>query len=72
MNTHNQKRLGTCGQYIWGYFSITAGSAMVITSVPVFIRSGYYKRKAMDMSASIKLEPYQSGLAVKHFPSMSD
>ena len=53
-----------------GAVMMVAGSALVITSVPIFIRAGYYKRRAMDMSASLKLEPYQSGLAVKHFPSI--
>lgn len=49
---------------------MAAGSAMVIASVPIFIRSGYYKRKVLDMSAGLKFEPYQSGLAIKNYPAI--
>jgi hypothetical protein len=58
------------GNEFGGIFLIAAGSAMVVTSVPIFIRSGYYKRKAMDLSANLKFEPYQSGVAMKSFPAI--
>lgn len=53
-----------------GGIIIIAGSALVITSIPIFIRSAYYKNRAMEISAMMELEPYQSGLALKHFPSI--
>jgi hypothetical protein len=53
---------------------IIAGSSMVITSVPIFIRAGYYKRKSLDMSASFNLESSQelsqSGLSMKRYPAV--
>jgi hypothetical protein len=58
------------GNVLGGAFLMAAGSAMVITSVPIFIRSGYYKRKAVDISANLKFEPYQSGLAIKRYPAI--
>jgi hypothetical protein len=58
------------GNTFGGVFLIVAGSAMVVTSIPIFIRSGYYKRKALNMSAALKFEPYQSGLAMKHYPAI--
>jgi hypothetical protein len=58
------------GNEFGGVILMAAGGAMVITSVPIFIRAGYYKRKAMDISASLKIEPYQSGLAMKHYPAI--
>jgi hypothetical protein len=53
-----------------GYLAIIGGTAMVAVGIPVLIKSGYYKRKAMAMTASINLEPCQLGLAVKHFPTI--
>jgi hypothetical protein len=58
------------GNTFGGVFLIVAGSAMVVTSIPIFIRSGYYKKKALNMSANLKFEPYQSGLAMKHYPAI--
>lgn len=58
------------GNEFGGVFLMAVGSAMVITSVPIFIRAGYYKRKAMDISANLKFEPYQSGLAMKRLPAI--
>jgi uncharacterized membrane protein len=69
-NAHNQNDWENVSNTFSGIFLIAAGSALVVTSVPIFIRSGYYKRKGLDMSASIKLEPYQSGVALKHYPSV--
>ena len=66
---HNDN-LNEVGNELGGVFLIAAGSAMVITSVPIFIRSGYYKRKALDISANLKFEPYQSGLAIKRLPAI--
>jgi len=67
---HSKGGWDQLGNEYGGAFLILAGSSLVLTSIPVFIRSGYYKRKALNMSASFKLEPYQSGLSVKHFPSV--
>jgi len=58
------------GNSFGGVILVAAGSAMVITSVPIFIRAGYYNKKALNMSAVMKLEPYQKGLAVQHFPAI--
>ena len=58
------------GNEFGGVFLMAAGGAMVVTSIPIFIRAGYYKRKAMDVSANLKFEPYQSGLAMKRFPAI--
>jgi len=69
-NTHNQDDWENVGNTFSGIFLIAAGSALVITSVPIFIRSGYYKSKALNFSASLKLEPYQAGLALKRYPSI--
>jgi hypothetical protein len=69
-NNHNQNDWENLGNTFSGIFLIAAGSALVITSVPIFIRSGYYKSKALNLSASLKLEPYQAGLALKRYPSI--
>ena len=58
------------GASFGGEFLMAAGSALVVTSVPIFIRSGYYKNKAMNISATMNLEPCQSGLAMRSFPSV--
>jgi hypothetical protein len=69
-NTHNGDGWDQLSYEFGGVFLMVAGSALVITSVPIFIRAGYYKNKALDMSASLKIEPYQSGLAMKHYPAI--
>ena len=58
------------GDIYAGYFAMIGGSVMVAVGIPVLIKSGYYNRKAMAMSASINIERYQSGLAVKQFPAV--
>ena len=58
------------GNEFSGVLLMAAGGAMVVTSIPIFIRAGYYKRKAMDVTANLKFEPYQSGLAMKRFPAI--
>jgi hypothetical protein len=58
-----------------GYLAIVAGSAMVITSIPVLIVAGHNKKKAMELSSSIQLQPYQQirevSLATNWVPSLS-
>jgi hypothetical protein len=51
-------------------FLMAAGSAMVIVGIPVLIRSGYYKNKALDLTAILNLEPYQTGLSMKRYPAI--
>jgi hypothetical protein len=58
------------GNVFGGIILMVTGSALTIASVPVFIRAGYYNRKAMSMSANLKFEPYQSGVAVKQYPAI--
>jgi len=70
VNANHADNWNELGNEWGGVFLMIAGSAMVITSVPIFIRSGYYKRKAMDISANLKFEPYQSGLAMKSYPAI--
>jgi hypothetical protein len=43
---------------------------MVVVDIPVLIRSGYYKRKALDMSANLKFEQYQTGISMKQYPAV--
>jgi uncharacterized membrane protein len=69
-NAYHNDGWDQMGNVFGGSFLMIAGSALVITSVPIFIRSGYYKRKAMDLSASLKFEHYQSGLAMKSYPAI--
>lgn len=69
-NAYHSEDWYQTGNVFGGVFLMTIGSAMVITSVPIFIRAGYYKRKAIDMSASLQFEPYQSGLAMKSYPAI--
>jgi len=69
-NAKYQDDLNNLGNTFGGSFLIGVGSAFVLTSIPIFIRSGYYKKKGLDMSASLKMEPYQSGVALKHYPSV--
>jgi uncharacterized membrane protein len=51
-----------------------AGSTMVLVSIPVFITSLHYKKKALNMSASLKLESYheiyQTGITQNHYPAL--
>jgi len=49
---------------------MVTGSALTVASVGIFIKAGYYKRKALNMSANLKFEPYQSGIAVKQYPAI--
>ena len=49
---------------------MAGGAAMVVVGIPVLIRSGYYKRKALNMSAMMKFETYQTGIAFKQFPAV--
>ncbi len=55
-------------------FLIVAGSTMVLVSIPVFIASAHYRKKALEMSAILKLEPnrqpLQTGISMGHIPSM--
>jgi hypothetical protein len=50
------------------------GAAMVVTSIPLFITSAKYKRKALSMSATLKLESsrelYTAGISLKHYPAV--
>ena len=56
------------------YIAMIAGTAMMTTSIPLFFASAHYKKKAMSMSASLKMEPYQSvsltGMFTKRYPSL--
>jgi hypothetical protein len=61
---------GASDNLFGGVFLMIAGSALTIASVPVFIKAGYYKRKAMNMSANLRFEPYQSGVAIKQYPAI--
>lgn len=56
-------------------FAIIAGTSMVVTSIPLFIKSHSLRKKAMQASASFNLQPYkelqQANLATKYMPSIS-
>jgi hypothetical protein len=56
---------------IGGAVLTVAGSTMVIASVPIFIKAGYYERKVVDMSANLQFQPSQPGLAIKQYPAIS-
>jgi hypothetical protein len=53
---------------------MVAGTTMVLVSIPVFISSWHYKKKALSMSASLKLESYnelnQTGTTQSHYPAL--
>jgi hypothetical protein len=55
-------------------FLTVLGTAMVLTSIPLFIVSGHYKKKSLNLSASLKLEPCQGlsqmGISLKHYPAV--
>jgi len=55
-------------------FLIIAGGAMVVTSIPLFITAGKYKRKALEMSANLKIESrqdlYQASVSMKYYPAV--
>jgi len=56
------------------YLVMGAGAAMVLTSIPLFIASGHYKKRAMKLSAGLKMEPYksfgQAGPLTKRYPAI--
>jgi hypothetical protein len=58
-----------------GYLAIYAGSAMVITSIPILIVAGKNKKKAMELSSSIDIRQYQqihaASYATSYVPSLS-
>jgi hypothetical protein len=58
------------GNTFGSLFLSVAGAAVVVVGVPVLIRSGYYKRKALNMSAMLKFEPNQTGISMKQFPAV--
>ena len=62
----DQALMNTAGSTIM----VIAGSAMVVVGIPVIIRSGYYKRKALDMSANLRFEQYQTGISMKQYPAV--
>jgi hypothetical protein len=53
---------------------MVAGTTMVLVSIPVFISSWHYKKKALSMTASLKFEPYQesyqTGIIQNHYPAL--
>ena len=55
-------------------FLIVVGSTMVLTSIPIFIASAHYRKKALEMSAILKLEPnrqpLQTGISMSHIPAL--
>ncbi len=55
-------------------FLMVAGSTMVAISIPVLISSWHYKKKALRMSASLKMgtshELNQSGIMSNHYPAV--
>jgi hypothetical protein len=55
-------------------FLIIAGASMVVTSIPLFITAGKYKRKALEMSANLKVESrqdlYQASVSMKYYPAV--
>ena len=63
--------MGTAG----AEFAFIAGTAMVVTSIPLFIASGHYKKKALNLSAALKIEPYQeisqTTMSLKRYPAVS-
>jgi hypothetical protein len=69
-NTHNVNGWNQVSYAFGGVFLMIAGSALVVTSIPIFIRAGYYKNKALDMSAILKFEPYLSGVTIKQYPAI--
>ena len=55
---------------IGGAVCAVVGTAMVVASVPVLVSSGYYNKKVVKMTADFKIEPCQSGVAVKQYPAV--
>lgn len=55
-------------------FLMVAGSTMVLISIPVLISSWHYKKMALRMSASLKMETghelNQSGMISNHYPAI--
>jgi hypothetical protein len=69
-NANHGNNWGETGSLFSGIGLMVTGGALTVASVPIFIRAGYYKSKAMSMSANLKFEPYQSGVAVKQYPAI--
>jgi len=50
------------------------GYSLVVASIPILITSAHYKKKALNMSATLKLEPcqelHQTGISLNHYPSL--
>jgi len=78
-NNNNNSDWGSYGENLDGVFIggivMICGGIMVVGSVPLFIVSSHYKAKAMNMSASIKMERVtelnQLGVVLKHIPALS-
>jgi hypothetical protein len=51
------------------------GAGMVVSSIPLFIASHHYKKKAMNMTLSFKMQPYrelqQTSMTTKFTPGLS-
>lgn len=60
---------------VGGEAAIITGSALMVTSIPLFIVAGSNKRKAMQMTGSFRLVPYQelqaTGMVNRNVPSLS-
>jgi hypothetical protein len=65
-NNLDNALLNTAGSTVM----MVGGSAMVVVGIPVLIRSGYYKRKALSMSANLKFEQVQTGISMIQYPAI--
>jgi hypothetical protein len=60
---------------VGGEAAIIVGSALMVTSIPLFIVAGSNKKKAMQMTGALRLVPYQelqaTGMVNRNVPSIS-
>jgi hypothetical protein len=77
-NKNNEYRLYQLGEAMLNTAGseilMFAGSAMVLASIPILISAGENRRKALRMSAALKLESgrelNEMGLSLKHYPAV--
>lgn len=70
LNTDYNSIDDAIGSTLGATILMAGGTAMVVVGIPVLIKSGYYKRKALNMSAMMKFETYQTGVAFKQLPAL--
>ena len=77
-NLHTEYDLNQFGDAIansvGAEFLVVAGSSMVVVSIPLFITSAHYRKKALEMSAIMKFEPcrqpFQAGISMNQIPAL--